>query len=66
MSQESGKDKVERNYRELDECVQGLAEDEIAKIRKKMDALKKEAARVGENVEAEIGESDGRSPKKKG
>ena len=65
MSDESGKDKVEKDYRELEECVQGLAKEEIEKIRKKMEALKVEAKKVGEAVEVEIEESERKSEMKK-
>jgi hypothetical protein len=61
----SGKKKVEQDYRELEECVEGLAKEEIEKIRKRMDALKLEAAKVGDDVEAELSKSDGKSGKKK-
>ena len=61
----SGRKKVEQDYRELEECVEGLAKEEIEKIRKRMDALKLEAAKVGDAVEAELSKSEGKSGKKK-
>lgn len=61
----SGNKKVERDYRELEECVEGLAKEEIEKIRKRMEALKKEAAKVGETVEAELAEAEGEAGNKK-
>lgn len=65
MSDESGKDKVEKDYHELEECVQGLAKEEIEKIKKKMEALKVEAKKVGEAVEVEIEETERKSGRKK-
>jgi hypothetical protein len=61
----SGKEKVNQDYRELEQCVEGLAKEEIEKIRKKMDTLKLEAAKVGEAVEAELVESEKEAGKKK-
>jgi phosphopentomutase len=61
----SGKEKVERDYHELEECVEGLAKEEIEKIRKRMEALKLEAAKVGETVEAELAETEKETGKKK-
>ncbi len=61
---ENGKEKLDRDYHELEECIENLAKEEVDKIRKKMDALKQEAARVGEAVEVELGESETESVKK--
>jgi len=61
----SGKEKVERNYRELEECLEGLAKEEIEKIRKRLEALKEEAAKIGEKVEAELNETNVQQDKKK-
>ncbi len=61
---ENGKEKLDRDYRELEECIENLAKEEVDKIRKKMDALKQEAARVGEAVDVELGESETASVKK--
>jgi hypothetical protein len=61
----SGKEKVEQDYRELEQCLEGLAKEEIEKIRKRMDTLKLEVAKVGEAVEAELAKSEGDGGKKK-
>ncbi len=58
MLVDNGKEKLEQDYRELEECVEELTKEEIEKIRKKMEALKQEAVKVGEAVEAELGKSE--------
>ncbi len=61
----TGKEKVERDYLDLKKCVKSIADEEIDKMGNKMEALKKEASKVGETVEAEISNSKPASPKKK-
>lgn len=65
MSVDNGKEKLEQDYRELEECVDELTKEEIKKIRKKMEALKQEAVKVGEDVEAELGKSESGKHSKK-
>jgi hypothetical protein len=61
----SGKEKVERDYRDSQACVSELAKEEIENIKKKMAALEAEAEKVGVAVEAELNEAEGKSGKKK-
>jgi hypothetical protein len=60
----SGEDKVERDYRDSEECVEELAKEEIEKIRRKLEALKVETQEVGAAVEAELERREAKEKKK--
>jgi hypothetical protein len=61
----SGKEKVERDFRDSEACVEELAKEEIEKLKKKMNALKLETEKVGEAVDAELEETEAKTQKKK-
>ena len=60
----SGEDKVERDYRDSEECVEELAKEEIMKIRRKLEALKVETQKIGAAVEAELERREAKEKKK--
>ena len=61
----SGEDKIERDYEAFDVAIEELAKKELEKIRKKASELKVEAEKVGEAVEASLGETAAKAGKKK-
>ncbi len=61
MPNESSKEKLDQDYQDSEKNIEALANEEIERIRKKMDTLKREAAKVGGLVEAELDESEPKS-----
>ncbi len=61
----SGKEKIEKDYKNFTAEIEALAEDEKRRIRQKIDAIKAEAEKTGEAVERSLEEPDGRTGKKK-
>jgi hypothetical protein len=61
----SGKEKLERDYKEFDEAIEESAKKELEKIRRKALELKAEAEKVGAAVEASLEENQAKVGKKK-
>jgi len=61
----SGKNKIEKDYRNSNSKIRQMAEDEIKKIEADANQIKKEAEKIGEEVENSINESEGKAAKKR-
>jgi uncharacterized protein (UPF0335 family) len=61
----SGKDKIEQDYKNFTVEIEKLAEEEKRKIRDKLDSIRQEAEKTGEDVERSLEEREGNSGKKK-
>ena len=59
------KDKLEKDYKKFNLAIEQEAENQLKKIQEESDELKKEAARIGEEVENSINEKQPKAPKKK-
>jgi hypothetical protein len=59
----SKKEKLEKDYREASLRVEQLAQEEIAEIQRKMDAIKREAEKTGAEVERKLGGEKGEGKK---
>ncbi len=59
------KDKLEKDYKKFSLDIEQEAENQLKKIQQESDELKKEAARIGEEVERSINEKQTKATKKK-
>jgi hypothetical protein len=57
-------DKLEKDYKNFNQNIENMAEEEIQKIQKKIKKTEKEAQAIGDNVECMLRKCDV-SPKKK-
>jgi hypothetical protein len=62
----SGKDKIEKDYETFSAEIERLSEEETRKIREKIDAIKAEADKTGEDVESSLEKREAQEAKKKG
>ena len=65
MSQLSGKEKIERDYREFVNNIEQKAVDELKRIREKAAQIRSEAQGIGESLERSIRENEEQGDKKK-
>ncbi len=56
---------IEEDYKASDACIEQMAQEELTKIRKKAEQIKKQAERIGERVEAALGEPESKDNGKK-
>jgi len=62
----SKREQLEKDYENLKRKIEQIAEEEIKKIQTKIEALKKEALRIGETIElANNAEKETKATKKK-
>ncbi len=61
----SGKEKIEKDYKNFSAEIERLAEEEKRRTRQRIGAIKAEAEKTGEAVERSLGETDSRTGKKK-
>jgi len=60
------KNKIEKEYRTLENEIERKAEEEIEDIRERANQIRKEAENIGRDVELSISESETKATKKKG
>ncbi len=53
----SSKNKIEKDYKDFEACVEQLAEEELKIIDKKTREIKKQAEKVGDAVEADLAQA---------
>jgi DhnA family fructose-bisphosphate aldolase class Ia len=61
----SKKAKLEKDYEDTKLIIERMAEEEIKRIQAKVNVIKKEAAKVGEDVELTIKKNETKALKKK-
>lgn len=61
----SGKEKIEKDYQTFNAELENLAEGEKRKIREKIETVKKEADKTGEDVERSLEKREAKGAKKK-
>ena len=61
----SKKDKLEEDYQNFIKNIERMTEEEIKKIRERANALKEEAAKIGEAVELSLNEKETKTATKK-
>ncbi len=61
----SGKEKIEKDYKNFSAEIERLAEEEKRRTRQKIETIKAEAEKTGEAVERTLEEPDDRARKKK-
>ncbi len=54
MKSMSGKAKIDKDYANFTEEIQKAGQEELKKIRERIDAVKKEAEKTGESIERSI------------
>jgi hypothetical protein len=59
------KEKLEKDYLNFNQNIKQQVEEELKNIREKANAIKEEAGRMGEAVEASLNARDPKSVKKK-
>ena len=59
------KDKLEEDYQNFIKNIERMTEEEIKKIRERANALKEEAAKIGEAVELSLNEKETETATKK-
>jgi hypothetical protein len=61
----SGKDKIEKDYKEYEKNIEEKTEEEIAQIREKASEIKAEAEKIADSVEIFINQNKEKGHKKK-
>ena len=60
----SNRKKLEKDYRKFNATIEGLAKEEMNKIKEESNAVKVEANKIGEDVERSINEQAKKDKKK--
>jgi chromosome segregation ATPase len=59
------RDKLEKDYEDINRKIEQATEAEIKKIQEKIEALKEEARQIGETIEQTLGEKETKATTKK-
>jgi hypothetical protein len=59
------RDKLEKDYEDINRKIEQATEAEIKKIQEKIEALKEEAHQIGETIEQTLGEKETKATTKK-
>lgn len=61
----SGRTRIEKDYRSFDLNIEQRVAEEIRRIKKKLDQVRVEAEKIGDEVENSINESETKEARKK-